>query len=298
MRHRTGRPRTVSLARSGHAELARSGDEAGGPAQLAIGMKTTTSTIRINARLNGPPRSANGGFACGTIAEALGGTASVRLIRPVPLETPLEVTADVNRSLVQVVDARRHLVAEVREVDPFTMTPPVIPGFDDAEAARAASPLQGSRHLLSHCVVCGPERRDGLHVTPGPLANWGDVLAAPFVPRQRDATDGVVHPPAVWGALDCPSYPAVSLREGRIGLLGTLAAHRNRDVYVGELLIVVGWTLQNHGRSTETASALLDERGDVVASARAVWIELRHQAVVRLTGRFLQAFATQHPPNV
>jgi hypothetical protein len=259
--------------------------------QLAIGMKTTTSTLRINARLNGPPRRANGGFACGTIAEALGNTVSVRLIRPIPLEAPLELTADTDRAVVQVVDSRHHLVAEVREVDPFTMTPPVRPGFADAEAARAVSPLQGARHLLSSCVVCGPERRDGLHVTPGPLANLRDVLAAPFVPLQRDAADGVVHQPAVWGALDCPSYPAVCLREGRIGLLGTLAVHRNRDVYVGERLIVVGWTMQSHGRSTQTASALLDERGDVVASARAVWIELKHQAVVRLAGRFLQAFA-------
>ena len=258
---------------------------------FAIGMTSTTSTLRINARLNGPPRSANGGFACGTIAEAIGSTASVRLIRPVPLETPLEVAADADRPFAQVIDSRHHLVAEVCQVDPFTMEPPVKPGFADAEAARAGSPLQGARHLLSNCVVCGPERRDGLHVTPGPLADRSDVLTAPFVPLERDATDGVVHPPAVWGALDCPSYPAASLREGRIGLLGTLAAHLNRDVHVGERLVAVGWTLEKHGRSTRTASALLDERGDVVASARAVWIELRHQSVVRLAGRFRESLA-------
>ncbi|MBX0300432.1 hypothetical protein K2F54_10635 [Cryobacterium sp. 1639] len=254
-------------------------------------MKTSTRTLQIDARLNGPPRSANGGFACGTIAQALGGTASVRLIRPVPLETPLEVEADVDGLVAQVVDPRHQLVAEVRQVDPFTMSPPVTPGFDDAEAARASSPLHGFRHLLSNCVVCGPKRTDGLHVTPGPLATRSDVLVAPFLPLERDATDGVVHPAAVWGALDCPSYPATSLLDGRIGLLGTLAAHRNRDVLVGERLVVVGWTIENHGRSTQTASALLDERGMVVASARAVWIELRHQGLVRLAGRFRQSFA-------
>ncbi|WP_166878782.1 hypothetical protein [Salinibacterium sp. ZJ450] len=249
-------------------------------------MRTTTSTLRLDARLNGPPKSANGGFAAGTIAETLGGTASVRLIRPIPLESPLEVEMDTDGLTASVTDSDHQRVAEVRRVDPFTMIPPVRPSFADAEAARAASPLQGARHLLSNCVVCGPERRDGLAVTPGPLANRSDVLAAPFVPLERDATDGVVHPEAVWGALDCPSYPATSLLEHRVGLLGTLTAHRNRDVFLGERLVAVGWTVEHHGRSTQTASALLDERGDVVASARAVWIELRRQWLVRLVGRF------------
>jgi len=248
-------------------------------------MKTTTETLHIDARLNGPPRSANGGFACGLIAHSLGGTASVRLLRPVPLATPLAVHADADGFRAQVTDPRHRRVAEVQLVEPFTMIPPVTPRFDDAEAARAASPLHGARHLLSNCVVCGPERRDGLHVTPGPLATRTDILAAPFVPLHRDSTDGVVHPAAVWGALDCPSYPAAALLAGRIGLLGTLAAHRNRDVLPGERLVSVGWTIQDRGRSTQTASALVDEGGDVVASARAVWIELKHQGLVQLAGR-------------
>lgn len=253
---------------------------------FAVGMRTTTSMIRLDARLNGPARSANGGFASGMIAETVGGTASVRLLRPIPLEHPLEVKMDAGGLSASVTDAGDQRVAEVRRVDPFTTTPPVTPGFADAEAARAASSLHGARHLLSNCVVCGTERLDGLGVTPGLLENRRDVLAAPFLPLERDATDGVVHPGAVWGALDCPSYPATALLNRRIGLLGTMTAHRNRDVFVGERLVAVGWTLGHHGRSTETASALLDERGDVVASARAVWIELRHQWLVRLVGRF------------
>jgi hypothetical protein len=240
-------------------------------------MTTTTTTLRLDLRLNGPPRSANGGFASGAIAQAMGGTASVRLNRPVPLDTPLDVRADLDGLSVRITDPEQHLVAEARRVDAFTMAPPEKPSFAEAEAARAASPLQGVRHLLSDCVVCGSERPDGLGVTPGPLLHRSDVLAAPFVPHERDATDGVVHPEAVWGALDCPSYPAASLLDRRLGLLGTLSAHRHRDVLVGERLIVVGWTIDRRGRASQTASALLDERGEVVASARAVWIELERQ---------------------
>jgi hypothetical protein len=253
--------------------------------RFAVGMTTTTTTLRLDPRLNGPPRSANGGFASGAIAQAMGGSTSVRLNRPVPLDTPLEVETDADRMSARVTDPDDRLVAEARRVDPFTMTPPVKPSFAEAEAARAASPLQGVRHLLSHCVVCGSERPDGLGVTPGPLLHRSDVLAAPFVPHERDATGGVVHPEAVWGALDCPSYPAVSLLDRRLGLLGTLAADLHRDVFVGERLVSVGWTLDGGRRATRTASALLDERGEVVASARAVWIELKHQWLVRLAGR-------------
>lgn len=241
--------------------------------------------VRLDARLNGPPRSANGGFACGAIAQAMGGTASVRLVRPVPLETALEVARDGDGISAEVIAPDHQLIAEVRRVDPFTWSPPVKPSFAQAEAARASSPLRGARHLLSGCVVCGPERQDGLGVTPGLLPHRSDVLITPFVPHERDATDGVVHPEAVWGALDCPSYPAESLLARRVGLLGTLAAHQHRDVVVGERLIVVGWTIDRRGRATQTASALLDERGEVVASARAVWIELKHQWLVRLAGR-------------
>lgn len=257
-----------------------------GPPLFAGGMTTTTTTLRLDARLNGPPHSANGGFACGMIAQTLGGTASVRLLRPIPLETPLDVDVDVDGLFAEVTDSHQALVAEVKRIDPFTMMPPVRPGFADAEAARAASPLQGARHLLSDCVVCGPKRWDGMSVTPGPLVNRRDVLAAPFVPLEHDTTDGVVHPEAVWGSLDCPSYPASSLLDGRLGLLGTLTAHQNRDLFLGERLVAVGWTVERHDRSTQTASALLDERGDVVASARAVWVELRHQWLLRLAGRF------------
>lgn len=249
-------------------------------------MRTTTDTLRFDARFNGPPRSVNGGFACGTIADTLGGTASVRLIRPVPLEEPLDVSVDLDGRSAEVTDSGHRLVATATKADPFTMIPPITPRFGDAEAARAASPLQGARHLLSNCVVCGTQRLDGLGVTPGPLATRRDVLAAPFVPHERDTTDGVVNPAAVWGALDCPSYPASSLLDRRLGLLGTMTAHRNRDVFLGERLVVVGWTVQRHGRVTHTSSALLGENGDVVASARAVWIELKHQWLTRFVSRF------------
>jgi hypothetical protein len=231
-------------------------------------------TIRLDVRENGPRDASNGGFACGTFAGLVGGSAEVRLAAPVPLGVDLDTLIDASQA--RVVFAGRTL-ATIRATEPFVLTPPVRPTLDQAVRARLRHPFRGVRHPLSDCVVCGPERVDGLRVTPGPLEDDVDVLAAPFVPTERIAVDGRVRAAAVWGALDCPSCPAAQARARRLGLLGTLEAHQNRPIHVGEELVVVGWTIAAGQRSTRTASAILDRSGVVVASGRAVWVAMRRQ---------------------
>ena len=221
--------------------------------------------------MNGPRRHANGGFASGTFADLVGGTASVTLHRRVPLGRSFGVLGTPDRLAVLDGDTR---VATVRGVTPFIVEPPVRPTFAQAEEARRAHPYADRRHALSHCVVCGPRRYDGLRVTPGPVRYQPGILAAPYDPPAHFATDGMALPASVWGALDCVSYPAAVLASGRIALLGSLTAHRTRDIAVGEPLIAVGWTIGSGTRSHRTASALLDEDGGVIASAHAVWVEV------------------------
>lgn len=242
-----------------------------------------TRVVAIDTRLTGPRRSANGGVAAGTFAALAGGTARVRLHRPVPVGRPLGVLAGADGG-VRVVD-RHGDVASVTPVAAFETHPDVIPTLDDALEARRAHPLLGVRHPFSDCVVCSPERPDGMGVVWGPMRGRPDILLAPFLPTARDAVDGVVHPTAVWAALDCPGYPTALLARRRLALLGTLTAHRLREVRVGERLVVVGWSLTHRGRVHDTATALLDEGGALVASARATWVELRHQRLARLAAR-------------
>jgi acyl-CoA thioesterase FadM len=64
------------------------------------------------------------------------------------------------------------------------------------------------------------------------------------------------------------------MRSGRLCLLGSLEAHQLRPIDVGEELIVVGWTIGEGRRSVRTASAIIEQTGDVVASARAVWVAI------------------------
>jgi hypothetical protein len=178
-------------------------------------------------------------------------------------------------------------IASVEPAGPFVLEPPVRPSYAQAEEARRDHPFRGVRHTLSDCVVCGPDRSDGLRVTPGPLAGHPGILAAPYDPPVWFSADGLATPASVWGALDCVSYPAHLLADRRLALLASLSVHRTREIAVGEPLIAVGWTLGSGTRSHRTSSALLDEDGTVVASARAVWVELKHQRLARLAGRFL-----------
>ena len=48
----------------------------------------------IPARFNGPPGSANGGYACGLFSEALGGGFEITLLLPPPLDTQLDIAGD------------------------------------------------------------------------------------------------------------------------------------------------------------------------------------------------------------
>ncbi len=247
-------------------------------------------SIVLGSRFNGPPSTANGGYACGSLAAAMGlplGPVSVRLHRPVPLETALRVArADVAASASPDADGAAMYIGEmlIATGSPAAVDPPEPPARPDSAAAEDARRRHhdfGADHPLARCFVCGEERPDGLHVSAGPVAadGTGDIVATPFEPDASFGTDGVVSAAVVWGALDCPSYPMSAMRSGQTCLLGTFRARISRDVLVGERLVVVGWTNRRDGRKYVTSSALLDRAGTVIGAADAVWIGVADEYV-------------------
>lgn len=237
-------------------------------------------SVAIERRLNGPQRYANGGFAAGSIARHIDAdTVTVVLERPIPLARTLDLLEDGRGGAV--VLRRRRRLATARP-GALAETPiPDAPTYDEALAARARHPLAGVRHPLSDCVVCGPRRSDGMHVTPGPLAGDPHRLAAPWSVDPRFAHAGQADYSSVWGALDCTSYPAAALRARVLCLLGTMTARIERRPRVGEHLVVHSWTREQHGRRHETSIAMVAARGEVVARADATWIALAHQPPAR-----------------
>ncbi|MGN8551764.1 UNVERIFIED_CONTAM: hypothetical protein OHV15_04155 [Microbacterium sp. SLM126] len=241
-------------------------------------------TVRIEPRHNGPRRSANGGFAAGAIARHVDDdVVTVRLHRPVPLGRPLNVSSD--GAYGCLVRYGRRLIAEAHRGRLREGPMPVAPNYDEALAARTAHPLADVRHLLSGCVVCGPHRRDGMHVTPGPVPGRPDILAAPWLVDSRDAIAGTATLPTVWAAMDCPSYPAEALRNRELCLLGTMTGRVDRRPRVGERVVVFSWTRERRGRRFETSVAAVDETGALIARADTTWVALRRQSLARLAGR-------------
>ncbi|HEU0201657.1 MAG TPA: hypothetical protein VFR86_14635, partial [Burkholderiaceae bacterium] len=136
-------------------------------------------------------------------------------------------------------------------------------------------------HPFPTCFVCGPRRStgDGLRIFPGRVAGQS-LVAAPWYPDASLANGANdVRPEFVWAALDCTSaFAVMPVAEGRAIVLGELSARIERAVMVGEKCVAVGWPLGVDGRKRFAGSAIYSGDGDLVAVARATWIEVAQSA--------------------
>src|SRR5688500_6635529 len=226
--------------------------------------------IRVASRFNGPPGSANGGYAAGLIAGAIGESVKVRLMRPPPLDSDLLVT-------------RANDSWEVRSADDvIAMATPTVVEADVPQPVPYVEALGVSMHFAgctTHacptCFVCGPAREpeDGLRIFPGRVPGTNTV-AAPWLPGHGlDDGHGKVRPEFVWAALDCPGYFA-SVGSAP-ALLGELAVHIDRRVHVDEPCVIMAWAIETKGRKHRVGTALVDEDGERCALGVATWIELQ-----------------------
>jgi len=241
-------------------------------------------TLRIDRRYNGPPNSANGGYVCGLIASLTGNTVNVRLHRPPPLDTALDLHES-SDSEWQLQQGNELIAAAKLSHVPTTHVPA---GVDYVTA------LAASRHYRGHveqayptCFVCGPqrERGDGLRIFAGPVRETkqdqqashvltNNVVAAPWLPdASLDDGDGKVKAEFMWAALDCPGYFA-SMASGRMALLGEMAVHIERRVHIEEPCVIIGWQILIEGRKHKVGTALFDGDGERCAVGIATWVEV------------------------
>lgn len=234
-------------------------------------------TLAIAPRYCGPPGWANGGFSCGSFAAGIDGAAEVTLRKPIPLDRQILIEADGDGYTATSDDGE--LLAEARPAAALDgIRPPVRPSVEEAAAASADSPFRGADHTYPGCFVCGPEHPDGLEIFVGPLEPGPDgreAFADSFTiePALAEA-DGNAGPGLVWAALDCPSYVPPYWTYAPV-LLGRLTAEQLAPVPTGEPLVAVSWPLEVEGRKLHSASAVLDRDGEILARARALWIQLR-----------------------
>lgn len=228
----------------------------------------TTSTVVIARRHNGPPETANGGYACGLVARHVDGPAHVSLRRPVPLATPLELERhDDGHVTLHDGDA---LIAEADPALPLDgLEPPYRPTPEEAREAAASRP-RAWPEAFDTCWVCSP-REDGLGVIFGPLRERPDMTGAVLHAGAAET----LAPEVVWAALDCPSYTPSLWRNETPSLLASMRAEILAPVPAGKSLVVAGWALGSDGRKHRSATAILAPEGRVLARAEALWIRLR-----------------------
>lgn len=235
--------------------------------------------VIVRRRFNGPPNSAQGGYACGVVAEAIEGSAEVRLRLPPPLETPLELRRN-GSGEVTLLDGDR-VVAEGRPAELALDVPAPV---SEAEArAGAAACTWVERHPFPTCFGCGPEREpgDAIRLLLGPVPGR-EVVAAPWVPDRSLAGDGEeVRDVFMWAALDCPTSQHPSLLEGcGPAVLGVMRARIDAPARAGEPHTVIAWTIRHDGRRHHGGAAIHDADGRLCGVAEGVWVELRDPSVV------------------
>ena len=219
--------------------------------------------ITLPRHYRGPLTSANGGYACGRLAEFVDADeVEVTLRLPPPLDRPLAVEADGDG--VRLLDGDA-LVAEARasSVDVDVPAPVSVAVAEESRARHR----EGWSPAFNECFVCGV-RDDGLQIRVGPVPGREPLRVSPIA-----LPDSL--PELVWAAIDCPGAYAVGA-EGRGDIvLGRMTARVNRTPEAGEQCVVASWPLGEDGRKLFAGTALFAEDGELLAVARQVWIQPR-----------------------
>ncbi len=224
--------------------------------------------VRIAPTHNGPPDSANGGYACGMFArvaaDVVGPDAVVQLHAAPPLDTELTVQAHRGRALVWHDD---ELIATVSAAPPEQ--PPAAPFVTVAAAERASAFFAGAAaHPFPECLVCGNARTDpaALRLTPGGVEGLPGVVACTWTPGEEDVD-------TVWAALDCPGGWTLDQSSSPC-VLGRMSARVKAVPPPGEPVIVVARHIATAGRTARVASALFHPDGTEYGRAAATWVRL------------------------
>jgi hypothetical protein len=229
--------------------------------------------LSVGERFCGPPGSGNGGYVCGLIGNALNRVVTVRLNRPVPLETPLELLTLGDGQWLLEEEGRG--LAQVRAAS-LVLDVPAAPTY--VQALDASIHFSGFRnHPCPGCFVCGTQRAhgDGLRLFAAHVPD-SRVAAAPWLPDASLAGEGdKVAPEFMAAALDCPGFFAIPDAPTGGCLLGEFTARIDRCVHVDEPCVVVGWQLARDGRKHTVGTAVFDEDGELAAVATGLWIEPR-----------------------
>ena len=232
--------------------------------------------IIVARQFRGPPVTANGGYICGVLSNAVGGRGSAMLRNGVPLDTAVTLTQGEDGGVV-LTNAAGDLLGSAKPAsDEAILQPPAPPSLEDARRYAAASRF-AERSLHRGCFSCCIEREDGeglgVHVGQIDGAEPG-LCAGTWTPHANFAgPDGTIPDEITWAALDCPGSMAWWMKtDTPVGLLGTMAGEVLVKPRAGETYVVVAWADKVEGRKHYAGVALFDAQGQVMARSGQIWI--------------------------
>jgi hypothetical protein len=244
-----------------------------GDAVLPVRDREPTPVVFGTRFAGATPGYANGGVIAGTLVQILGAGAAaveVRLARPVPLGTPLDVVTEGDQTRL-CLEGEVHVSAQVT-ADALPEPAPV----STAETRDTVEVVSVANHPAPGCFVCGPGLPGGLDLQPGRVAGRALVATTWTPPPDLAEPDGTLPPAIVWAALDCPSWYGAA--EGKPALLGTVRGRQIRPLRAGAEVVVSGWSEGADGRKTFAGSAIHATDGEPIAVAASIWIHPAERA--------------------
>lgn len=233
--------------------------------------------IVVPRQFRGPPYTANGGYICGVLSNAVGGRGSAMLRSGVPLDVEV-ILSETEEGGVALHNSEGALLGTAKPAadEAIPPTPPAPPSVAEAREAASRSPF-AQRSLHRGCFSCCIEREDGegLGVHVGQLeGSFSGHCAGVWTPHANFAdANGEIPDEITWGALDCSGSMAWWIKtDTPVGLLGTMAGEVLKKPKAGETYVVVAWTREVEGRKYFAGVALFDDKGETMARSGQIWI--------------------------
>lgn len=229
-------------------------------------------TVTINQRFCGPPNSGDGGYSAGLLAKNIIGPSQVRLFSPPPLGTPLALSQSDNQWQLK----HRDVLVGTAVPATLELDVPPAPTMEQAIAGRNAYSADLERNFNT-CFVCGPSpiKGHGLRLFSGPVEGRA-LMACDWRPDPGLMTpDGNLAAEFIWSALDCPGFFSLGLPEDKISLLAQMTCSIDKLVPGDQPLIIFAWKRGINGRKGYSAAALANTKGEILARAEHLWIQLK-----------------------
>jgi hypothetical protein len=235
----------------------------------------------IARRFNGPPASANGGWAAGALARRIDAPAvAVSLKAPPPLDVPLALRPDAD-GVWSLLDGDT-LLAQAQAAT-LALAVPAAPVLEEARRAGALARLHAAGRgawPYARCFGCGILRHDGLAIVPGPCGDEG-IVATDWTPAPAHAEpDGAIGVETTWAALDCPAGIAWSHRLPDAGPMVTvrITAAIDTPLRAGTTYRVIGWPIARDERKLHAGTAIVGPDDRVHARSQQLWLLPRARA--------------------